>query len=678
MKYIFFTLIFCFTISITNTEAQLVNADKNYKNFAYTNAVKKYKRIVKRNPQDGEALFNLGNSYRLLGKTKEAEMWFAKAIQFYDPPVSKLYYSQMLLVNNKYEKAAQWFDNYANSIFDKKESQRAKKMAAHCRNIAKNGIPTSNISLTKAPFNSEKLDFCPTFINENEILFASNRDIQKPGKKTDPWTEDNFVDLYIVKKDSTGTFSSPVSMHKAINSVYHEGPASYVASENALYFTRNDFYDNKREFDDNNNTRLNIYRIERITDGWGFVVPLTINSNEYSNCHPAVSQDGFTLVFASDRPGGHGGMDLYVSKIDEDGIWGEPENLGPEINTSGNEIFPFLHEDGTLYFSSNFLIGYGGLDVFKAKYNGEKWSEPENMNPPINSSKDDFGFITGKDHSWGYLTSNRESVDDEIYYFETEDLIVVEKEDEKEKKLIPPGQIGVCGVVVNAKYENRLPNTNITMLNRCSGEELTATTDNNGEFQFLLKDECDYELIAEKHKFETGYKFFSTIDTTFDTECVEVRIPLTFIETFTPDTLTTDITLRKGLVIELYHVYFDFDKYYIRSSAVPDLDILYKLMKKYPNMEGELSAHTDCRGTHKYNIWLSNQRAKSARNYLIKKGIEPDRLTAVGYGETRLKNHCADGVSCTEKEHQRNRRVEFKVTYFDGVVESKEKDEWVE
>lgn len=673
MKYNTFFLLGILLFIPMLVHSQMRMANTYYNNYAYQKAIKKYHKVLSRKPNQPEALFYLANSYRLIGKTHKAEQWFAKAVLYNPEPKSKLFYAQMLLINGSYKNAAEWFKRYAAVAAALNDRTDAEQMAEYATNLAEEGIHHKNYTIQPVTFNSEKLDFSPMLLSDDQLVFASNRDTKRKNKqKTDPWTWDNFVDLYLVTKDASGNFAEPILLPKTINSVYHEGPSSYHAKSSTLYFTRSDYVEKKRGFDDKNNTRLKIYFVSRNGENWGELNDLPFNSSGYSTCHPAISADGDMLVFASDRPGGFGGMDLYISRrIDEK--WTQPVNLGDTINTAGNDLFPYLDKHNNLYFASDMHIGIGGLDIFEARYDGTTWKQPSNLGSPVNSAKDDFGITFQSDLQGGYFTSNRKDEMDDIYRFnaEIEEAEYMQNQvysDLKKNKDL----IYVCGKVINKKYGNPLKKAEVTLYNQCSGENVTVFTNERGEFTFPVPEECDYAVLAHKQNFNDNGVRFTTIDTTFSTECIEITIPLDFIESMIPDLLTSDIEIKEGMVIELYHVYFDFDKYNIRPDAVPDLNVLLELLQKHPSMRGELMAHTDCRGTKKYNEWLAQQRANSALEYLVKRGIDRKRLKAKGYGEYRLKNHCSDGVDCTKLEHQRNRRVEFKVTHFDKTISSKE------
>lgn len=749
----FYFLYLCLASLALKTYSQNRNEHKLYESYAYQDAIKNYKRIVKNNPDDGEALFRLANAYRLNGENQKAEIWFKEAVIYNNLPICKLYYAQVLLSNNKYLEAEEWFLKYGNSAESSFDAINAKKLAAYARNLMENGVDYRPFSIQKTSFNSEELDFSPTYYRDNKIVFASNRKHEKKKlNRKDEWTNENFVDLYYTQKSEENIYTDPILFSDNINSKFHEGPVTFTQDYDTMYFTRSD-YDTKkgRGFDKKRNTRLKIYRVVLEGETWGEITSLNFNSNEYSSCHPALSEDGKKIIFASDRPGGYGHMDLYISYY-LNGEWSLPENLGPEINTSGNELFPYLHSDGTLYFASDLQVGIGGLDIFKASFNGSKWFNSINLGAPINSSKDDFGFIINKTNTNGYFTSNRSGGGDDIYHFKSDHtlqligkvincnngevisgsivnlmsdetivdskfsdkdgkfyfnvpfdkdfLVVASKEGyticgdcngEKfvttkrskdgnpieielpicvENDLNSSAGFNICGVVMNERYAKPLANAKVILTNMCTGEDIEVYSDNLGIFRVTAEKGCDYVLLGSKEKFTSKMDMVPT--NIIDDDCTPITLNLNFDESLLPPSLHSNLELTEGMILELHHIYFDLDKYEIRYDAAPDLDTLYNLLVKYPDMKGEISAHTDSRASHEYNFTLSDNRAKSARNYLISKGIHPSRLTTQGYGELRPKNNCLDGIPCSEKQHQRNRRVEFKVTYFNNVLESKE------
>ena len=765
---LFFAICLLFTQSV---EAQLLsgNEHKHYEALNLQQAIKYYRKLSEKEPDNGDALFNLANSYRLNGEFKKAERWYEKAVKYVDDPEATLHYAQMLLSNGKYAKAGEWFRKYSTVAETSGDSESAQLLAAYCEELDENGLPADKFSINKTNFNSDKLDFSPMFWgSENRIVFASSRKVDDKVKLIDNWTNDKFVDLFVVEKDSIGTWKEPKMLSEEVNSKYHEGSVTFNTEGWKMYFTRND-YDKKRGYDRERNTRLHIYSAiqDSVVDNegnaemqWTSVEAIWFNSNEYSTAHPTLSKDGNTMIISSDQSGGFGAMDLYITHWDGE-EWSEPQNLGDGLNTSGNEIFPYLQpETNDLYFSSNLHVGLGGLDIFQAKWDEKRqtWGKPVNVGPPLNSPRDDFGIICDAEFTRGYFTSNRTAkTEDDIYSFEiktgieligivvdcdtrepiedadvqlyltNEDGLVqgtdisafngkfefdvafgndyfvkatkdgyticedcdgtrTVKKNELTGKTVIEVELPICvgdepedkcqlyvtGTVLNKRFENALPGATVKIFNQCTGDINEIVTSKDGRYKFPVDTDCSYVLMGSKQNFRDGNTIFNTRGKKCDDPDIETKIPLDFNSTI-EDLLTSSMLIYEGQVIELEHIYFDLDKYYIRGDAVQDLENVYKLMLKYPKMTGEIGAHTDSRQTFKYNETLSDNRAKSAVAWLVSRGIDPSRLTWKGYGEYRLKNHCADDVPCTEYQHQRNRRVEFTVTSIDGdKLKSKE------
>lgn len=704
-SYSIILLLLAFLFINNKANAQKVVAETHYKHYSYQDAIAEYKKILRTDRHNGEALYNMANAYRLNGKTVEAEQWFAKAVIYNPEPLAKLYYAQALMSNKKYKQARQWFENYKNVAEDQNNIRMAENMAAFCKQLEENGLPESDFEVKLVPFNSQKFDYSPTIFSDSAIVFVSNRNYKQPKDKKkkdnqlkrtkqDRWTGDQYMKLFIARSLTNDAFAEPDVFFKEINSIYHEGPAVFHRNGKVMYFTKNDVEDKKKGFDEERNNRLAIFESKNENGKWTTPTKISISKSEYTVCHPALANDGSFMIFASDMPGGFGGMDLYISYAYAD-EWGVAENLGEQFNTVGNEVFPYLDKNNNLFFSSTMHVGFGGLDVFKSISVGDKkWAQPENFGVPINSPKDDFGFTVTNDWRKGYFSSNR-SGNDEIYSFLANEKMITGSYGGNHnnngrngnnnggsttivKKNYGKNKLEICGEVINSKYKNSLKDAKVDVLSKCTGEELKFITPDDGTFRFVADKNCEYMMVAQKDKFRDTLLFVSTIDIKPDSSCMQVLIPLTFDEGNLGGgfTSTNSNEYKKGDIIELENIYFDLDKYNIRFDAVEDLNNLYRLMVKYPNMTGEIGAHTDSRASFAYNIVLSNNRAKSAVRYLVNMGISRDRLTWRGYGETQLKNGCADGVECTEKQHQRNRRIEFKVTYFDGVLVSREADRY--
>lgn len=683
--------------------AQETIAETKYDHYSYQDAIKEYQKILKKDKNNGLALFSLANAYRLNGKSAEAELYFSKAVSFYPEPECKLYYAQTLLTNKKYLKAKQWFESYSKAVQSEQDIHLAKNMMVFCQELNDYGVTDLLYEIKEVNFNSEAFDYSPAFYTDSSLVFVSNRDYETTKKfktkRIDRWTGQAYMKLFLANYSGNGSFSEPTKFFAETDAFFHEGSCVFNNNRDIVYYTKNTSERRGNNLDQNKNTRLGIYQSVLSEGKWSEPEALNFTNLQYTVEHPALSADESFMVFTSDMPGGFGGTDLYITRFDGN-TWGVPENMGSKINTAGNEAFPFLDGYNNLYFSSNLLVGFGGLDIFKSFYSNGTWGEPENFGAPVNSSKDDFGFAISSDWSRGYFSSDRKG-DDNIYTFLANyDMIVQKnsivkhdvnsndgntnihnnnKNNRKVNNNTPEEKLWICGTVINKKYKTKLNGAKVKVISICEGEETEYTTGQDGAFDFEADKNCEYFMIASKSNFRDTTMKISTVNVDAK-NCLQVEMPLTFMESTIADLLDEkkDVQIVDGMIIELYNIYFDLDKYFIRSDAVEDLDNLYTLLTKYPNMKGELGAHTDSRASFDYNIKLSENRAKSAVKYLTDKGIAKNRLTWKGYGETQLKNNCADGVDCTEKQHQRNRRIEFKVTYFDNTVISKEEKRYVE
>lgn len=726
--------------------SQAQKADKLYDNLSLQDAIDRYESILEEDSRNGKAMYELANAYRLNNETVKAEKWFSKAVETSEEPKAKFYYAQMLLMNSKPAKAKTWFNNYKLNVSGK-EANHIDNFITLCYLAETDQLSDRNFEISRVIFNSEKLDFSPSYFGD-DILFVSNREESEGAKnKLDDWTDEKYTDLFIA---SPKNGFKVTSFSSKVNSSLHESSGVFNSDLSTLFFTRSNQSKGRLKDDKEKNIRLQIMETSLVENKWTKPSRLAFNNSNYSFCHPALSKDNNTIIFASDQPGGYGGMDLYiVKKIGDE--WGVPENMGNRINTTGNEVFPFLDEKSNLYFSSNFHAGYGGLDIFKSEKVGNNWKKPRNLGLPLNSFKDDFGVIT-KDHfETGYFSSNR-SGNDEIYTFENigayrvsgivkncetgkiipnanvtisqgENILHTLKSDEKgefsfetrkdigilkanaskplfetspactgenefdvlqDNLIVALGLINqvkeddlvICGEVLNESCNYLLEGAKITIINICNGEAVTVQSDRNGKFTYPLLENCKYKITAEKEYFETINQTFTT-DSLKTKDCYELKFNMKSTVDLRDPALgykgSSQVLLKEGTVIDLYNIYFDFDKSYIRNDATEELQWVKTIMKNYPTMKVEISAHTDARASNAYNNTLSQNRAESARNWLIANGVNANNIIAKGYGESKLKNECVDGVTCTRIKHQRNRRVEFKVLNFKGeAIVSKE------
>jgi len=456
------------------------------------------------------------------------------------------------------------------------------------------------------------------------LMVAGERELKDP--KANPWNERSYLDLYYCESKTVVTWLPATPLPGAVNGGFHEGPATVSADGRTLYFTRSNYVQRKLQKDDRNTSHLKLFRATLDSTGkWDDLHAFAYNGETWSTGHPALSPDGRTLFFASDRPGGLGGSDIWRCKDSGSG-WSEPENLGPFVNTAGNELFPTVNGNA-LHFSSTAHNNMGGLDIFETHEQGDRWTVPINLNAPINTPKDDFYFVLDSTSKAGYLSSDRDGLD-QIYTFSLyEPMFYLE------------------GIVMDEE-DRLLPNTEVVLSEIGTGEDNSMLTGPDGKFEFKLKANSDFTVRGSNKDMLTNSISVSTKGLTRS------------------DTLNANIhmtTVKIGQAIAIDNIYYDYDKWDIRLDAAIELDKLVKIFTDNPSMSFELGSHTDSRGGDMYNLVLSDARATSAVNYLIRHGVDPMRIVAKGYGEEALVNGCSNGVKCTEEDHQANRRTQFTV-----------------
>ncbi|MEZ4739007.1 MAG: OmpA family protein [Flavobacteriales bacterium] len=465
---------------------------------------------------------------------------------------------------------------------------------------------------------------------KNGLLIAGEREVAT--HSANPWNERSYLDIYHCTSRTIVTWTEAEPLPGTVNGPYHEGPVALSADGRTLYFTRSNYVKRRLQKDERNTSHLKLFRATLDSTGkWGDLHEFAYNGETWSTGHPALSKDGRTLYFASDRPGGFGGSDIWRSLFNGSG-WSEPENLGPTVNTAGNELFPTVNGNA-LHFSSTGHTNMGGLDIFETHEQDGVWSDPVNLNAPINTSKDDFFFVMDSTNKAGFLSSDREGLD-HIYEF----------------SLNEP-QFYLNGIVMDDE-DVFLPNTEVVLRDLGTGEDESVFAGSDGKFKAKLNANSDYDVAGKRPDMLTNTKRISTKGLTRS------------------DTLYTDVRMtpiRIGAAIAIDNIYYDYDEWDIRPDAAVELDKLVRFFKDNPGINFELGAHTDSRGGDTYNLVLSDARANSAVNYLIQRGVDPDRIMAKGYGEEQLVNHCRNGVGCSETEHQANRRTEFKVTGLAGL-----------
>lgn len=414
MKYVkiqfLFSLICLMGLSFS-LNAQ-TKADEVYDMLGYKASLPLYDQIP---DLSLEQMIRIANAYRLNHDTQNAEKWYSQVADKSTEPIHKFFYAQMLQSNGNLAEAKKYFLEYDNAVGG--DDSRGKVLASAIDRITE--FKDTEVELkNESALNSEKLDFSPSYFNNGVVFVSTRNGAVKSVNGTDCWIDDNFMDLYLSEKDDEGGLGKAKLFSNEISTKFHEGPLTFTKNGETVYFTRNDYNFGKRGKSADGTTKLKIYSATKKAGVWGKATELGFNSSERTHQHPTISSGGDKLYFASDREGGFGGMDIWVSEF-TGGKWGTPKNLGAEVNTPGNEAFPFIHDDGTLYYASDGLGGLGGYDIFQTTQDGETWTNVSNIGTPYNSNMDDFGFILNVTGTEGYLTSDREGGygQDDIYSF---------------------------------------------------------------------------------------------------------------------------------------------------------------------------------------------------------------------------------------------------------------------
>jgi hypothetical protein len=738
--------------------SRLRTANAEFEKMAYAQALRNYEAFLgsgsNKKEQEKEALIKLAFCYRKLQDTKNTERVYKDLFKNFEEGLDSeqfLFYAQALANNGKYRESQKMYSRYGEQ---QKEDFRGRKFTvAYMDNSAfYKDSALYNVDFVY-PLNSKYSDFSPMFY-ENGLVFVSARNEGSGIKRVFIQNETPFLDLFLfsdtlsLRKEtrksvemalaSLGSSEKSIKPNKiqanenfddmeepeieefskSINSKYHEGPVTFFKDYKKIVFTRNNYNKGRAKKSDKGVNMLKLFIASKKGNKWTDIKELPINSDQYSTGHPALSPDNRKMYFVSDMPGGFGGTDIYVVDY-RDGSWGVPVNLGREINTEGNEMFPFVDEAGNFYFASDGHAGLGGLDMFYVEFrNGVPFGGVENLGAPINSTKDDFGFITDAQRSHGYFSSNRRKgySDDNIYAF-------------------TKGCNSLNLIVLNQETNEPLADTELRMVKNGVNKQ-RYITNSQGQTSLCLESGSDFEFKAFKEGYEVGTITYGTMSNSLAKKqqlklylepskrpLVRGRIvsevdqrPIAgatvTLENERDGSIETIITgvdgryvfqpvrdgkysvtavkdnyaintesigkiknskknisveqnfgmIGEGDIFRLDNIYYDLDKSEIRTDAKKELDNkVIPILKKYPDIQIELRSHTDSRASEEYNLRLSAERAKSVVDYLIKKGISSSRLTAQGYGETELVNECDDSVKCSELEHQQNRRTEFKI-----------------
>lgn len=614
-----YSLILLLLLACLNLQAQngkQKKADKLYQDLAYFEAADIYKELIENDYNTSRNKQKLADTYFKLRSPENAVLYYEDIID--EPDISPEYYykyAQALRGVKKYEESRKWLQRYLDSGG---KSEAAKNI------LEEKDYEISNIyTIEKANFNSEMSDF-GVFQKDGKIYFVSARADDVPERdRVYSWTGEPYLDIYEVASNT----GKPRLLQGEVNTKLHDGPAVITADSQTMYFNRNNYYNNREGKRDKNATNhLKIYKATLEGDLWKSIEELSINSDNYSVGHPALSPDGNTLYFTSDMPGGMGGTDLYKVYIDGDSF-GEPENLGPQVNTEQDESFPFIDEEGTLYFSSNGHGGFGLFDIFKIDL-GNPGTDVQNLGEPVNSNMDDFAYFKPENSDSGYISSNRGGNSDDLYTF---------------KEL---GPLALRGRVMDGVNNQPIASATIRIFDEENKQIAFLETDENGHYKTEIERNKKFPLEAK----QIAYEEFTDVLDTRESEDIDEMVYNISLEP------VRDVEY----LAEIDNIYFDFDRSTIRKDAAEELDKLVALMQnQYPDLIIEIGAHTDFRGSESYNEDLAQRRAEATRQYLIAEGIEEERIKAAeGFGERKPAIECE---RCSEEEHQLNRRSMFKV-----------------
>lgn len=704
-------------------DKDLMTADYLYRNLAYAEAIQYYEKVAVDNGS-AEVFSHLGDCYLMVKDPAAASVWYSKAVL--DPSCAletKLHYAHALMNLQRYNDAIPYLKQYqASNTADR----RIANMIKSCETAGEMMKNMPNGSIAFLPINTDGSEFGPS-INGNRLVFTSDSSISTNGK-IDKWTGNPYYNIYTIACTENGRCSGDLDVIKGkVNTKYHDGPAVFTAEGDEMYFTRTNY---QKQFlyngslpDNEGVVRLQIMvatNYDSATKSFKKVKPFVFNDKSYSTAHPAISPDGKLLVFSSDMPGGIGGSDLYMCTKDAAGSWSAPESLGSVLNTEGEEMFPFLDNDNTLYFSSNGHVGMGGLDIYKSTWNGRGFNAPENMGMPLNSSYDDMSLALRRGTKLGYFASNRpaKKKGDNIYSTNLSDVFLsVKVMDAATGELLPASSMRLKALNDERNYTGSSNGSVTAKILPESQYEVTISKPGYKSQSFdvstfnTLKSDTIFKSISLESDFAINYNLIVLDESTLlpIDECMVVFAKMSsqmsdtayirggqiYSANMEPNEeyhvyavknmyysnermvstagITTNMgqinlkdtlymkELKVGEVYKIDNIYYDYDKANIRADAKPSLNGVIDLLNQYPNMAIQINSHTDCRGSATYNQRLSQARANSVIKYLQQRGISKSRLKHKGFGESMPVETCDKCDDCTEDQHQRNRRTEFQI-----------------
>ena len=616
MRNLYITLSFVMVSGMLSAQNQYTKtADKLFNRYEYVDAVNEYLKLAEGSKADNYVYKQLAESYYNVFNTKEAVKWYAKVVKQNQDAETFYKYAQMLKAEGNFKEADKQMQHFAQLV---PNDQRAKTFKNNPNYLSELKGQTKLYDIAKSDVSSDKTDFGAVLTNDNNFYFSSSRNTSR---KTSGRNDEPYLDIYKATYNSNGTISNAVAVEN-LNTKWHDGPVSITSDGNTMYYGSESF--NEKEFtkDKPKNAKFGkiyLYRATKQGDNWTNGKPLPFNNKAYDVRNPSISKDGKTLYFSSNMPGGLGGEDIWKVAVNGD-EYGIPENLGAKVNTEANESFPYITDDNVLFFSSNGKTGFGGLDVFKMDLN--KGTEAINVGEPVNTSNDDFAFTYNTTKKVGFFSSNRDGNDD-IF------------------KADPICKVQALVRVKDAKTGNVIEGATVMLVDEKQTTITNQSTNSNGETLSGVLCNTSYSAQVSKQGYESGVF-----------EVAKAENNQVVLEAFLNPIMP--IITEKEVILQ--PIYFEYDKSNITADGATELNKLIIVMNENPNMVIFAKSHTDSRGSDKYNMNLSDRRAKSTVQYLISKGIAKERISGQGFGESEPKVACK---SCTDEEYAQNRRSEF-------------------
>ncbi len=630
-KVLLILLVLCTSLSF----AQRKVADKFFENFAYVRASELYLEAANDGDDSEHVLTRLGDCYYNNSNATKAAVWYKKALDKY-PNVNPEYiykYIQAQRSLGNYEEADNWL-----KTFKELQSEDSRSIVLGDISLYEelSSMEKVYVQVTNLDINTKYSDF-GGFEHNNKLFFASARNIadSKSNKKYS-WNDEPFLDIYQADvKDANGEKAlSNVNLINAdkVNTDFHEASVAITNDGKTIYFTRDNVNKrNRLSYDKDGTTHLKIYKASLDNGNWADIEELPFNDDVFSSGHPTLSVDNKKLYFVSDREhvNALGQTDIYVVDIYDDGSYSEPQNLGPNVNTEGREMFPYIAKDNTLYFSSDGYINLGLLDIYKSNIITDANAKSENLGAPFNSGADDFAFFINTDTETGYFSSNRDGGkgNDDIYSFAAFEC-----------------KQTVTGVARDSKTQQPLGGVAVQIINDAGKVIQEMTTAADGAYTYEVECNKAYSIKGSKPDYKDDVKQMVSGSENNLVNKVDLNL----------------MPLIDYDQIVINPIFFDFDKSNIRTDAKYELENIVSVMREHPEMHIYIESHTDSRGRDRYNMKLSDRRAKSTRDYLLSRNIAPERIeSAIGYGESQLLNECSNGVKCSREKHQKNRRSYF-------------------